>query len=134
MQKNTRFFQTLFCFSFNFLDSASHKFWEQSPHPNDQCWLQVSKKVSWRKLRCCYSSNMVQHWVEERGLTYSEEWTIPEFPEIFSRNWLDLKNLCEILLNEPQPEGLKFLCQRNFLQESFCIFKSRNSKNNKMTF
>ena len=31
--------------------------------PHDQCCLQVSETVSGHKLRCCYSSNILQHCV-----------------------------------------------------------------------
>ena len=41
LKKNARFFQTLFYFSFMYLDNSSHKFWEQSPSSHYQCCLQV---------------------------------------------------------------------------------------------
>ena len=68
--KNGRFFQSPFYFSFTFLDNTSHKFWDQSPFPHYQCCLQVSETGSWHKLRCCYSSNMLQHWVGRRWQIY----------------------------------------------------------------
>ena len=44
---------------------------ETNPHPlHYQCCLQVFETVSWKKLRCCHSSNMLQHWVGEMGLIY----------------------------------------------------------------
>ena len=81
--KNARLFQIPFYFSFIFLDNTSHKFWDQSPSSHNQCCLQVSGTVSWHKLRCCYSANMLQHWVRGGGWFISAEWTISEFPEIF---------------------------------------------------
>ena len=53
---------------------------ETNPPPPDHCCLQVSETVSWHKLRCCYSTNMLQHWVGGRGMIISAKWTIPEFP------------------------------------------------------
>ena len=71
-----------------------HKFWDQSPSPHYQCCLQVSETVSWHKLRSCYSSRMLQHWVGGRGLIYSCK---VDHSKTFSRNWLGLNNSCEIL-------------------------------------
>ena len=48
--------------------NTSHKFWDQSPSPHYQCRLQVSEAVSWHKLWCCYSANILQHWVGGRSL------------------------------------------------------------------
>ena len=58
--KNTRFFQTPFYFSFIFLDNISYKFWDQFPSQHYQYCLEVSETVSWHKLWCCYSSNILQ--------------------------------------------------------------------------
>ena len=44
-------------------NNTSYEF--SSPH--DQCHLQVSGTVSWHKLRCCYSDNMLQRWVGGEG-------------------------------------------------------------------
>ena len=40
-------------------------------------------RVSWHKLWCCYSANMLQHWTggEGKGWFISGNWIIPEFPE-----------------------------------------------------
>ena len=70
-------------FFFYFIDNTSHKFWDQSPSPHYQCCLQVSETVSWHKLRCCYSANILQHWVGGGAWFISAWWSIPEFPEIF---------------------------------------------------
>ena len=40
------------------------------PLPHDKCCLQVSEAVSWHKLRCCYSANILQHWVRGKSLVY----------------------------------------------------------------
>ena len=71
-----------------------HKFWDQSPSPNDQCCLQVSETVSWYKLRCSYSSNILQHWVEGSHLIYFCKVGHSRIPINFSGNWLGLNNLC----------------------------------------
>ena len=73
------------------------EFWDQPPSYNYQCCLQVSETVCWRKLRCCYSLNMLQHWVERGAWFISAKWTIPEFPRNFSRNRLGLNNISETL-------------------------------------
>ena len=39
--------------------NTSHKFLDQSPSTHYQCCLQLSKTVSWHKLWCCSSSNML---------------------------------------------------------------------------
>ena len=95
--KNARFFQTLIYFSVSSLDNTSHKFWDQSPSPHYQCCLQVSVVVSWHKLRCCYSANMLQLWVGGRGLMFFCKVDHSRISIHFSRNWLGLNNLCEIL-------------------------------------
>ena len=63
--------------------NTSHIFWDQRPSPHYQCCLQVSETASWRKLRCCYSFNMLQNWVGGRVWFISAKWSIPEFPETF---------------------------------------------------
>ena len=80
------FFQTPFYFSFIFLDNTSHKFWDQTPSSRYQCCLQVSETVSWHKLQSCHSSNMLQHWVGGRGLTYFCKVDYSRFFMNFSRS------------------------------------------------
>ena len=77
--------------------NTSHKFWDKSPSPHYQCCLQVSETVSWHKLQSCYSSNMLQHWVGGRDLIYFCKGDHSRIFMNFSRNWLGLNNLCEIL-------------------------------------
>ena len=74
-----------------------HKFWDQSSSPHHECCLQVSETVSWHKLRCCYCSNMLQHWIWGDGLIYF--WKVDHFRISinFSRNWLGISYLCKIL-------------------------------------
>ena len=50
--------------------NTSHKFWDKSLIPHYHCCLQISETGSWHKLRCCYSSNMLQHWVGRRWQIY----------------------------------------------------------------
>ena len=97
LKKMPAFFQTPFYFSFIFLDNTSHKFWDQSPSPHYQCCLQVSETVSWHKLRCRYSAIILQHWVGGRGLIYFCKEDHSRISINFSRNWLVVNNLCEIL-------------------------------------
>ena len=97
LKKMLAFFQTPFYFSFTFLDNTSHKFWDQSPSPHYQCYLQVSEAVSWHKLQSCYSCNMLQHWVEGRCLIYFCKVDHSRIFINFFRSWLGLNNLCEIL-------------------------------------
>ena len=97
LKNNATIFQSLFYFLFSFLYNTSHKFWDQSPSPHYQCCLQVSETVSWHKLRCCYSANILQHWVGGRGLIYFCKVDHSRIFMNFSRNWLGLNNLCEIL-------------------------------------
>ena len=77
--------------------NTSHKFWDQFPCLHDQCCLQVSETVSCHKLRCCYSANMLQHWVRGRGLIFFCKVDHFRISINFSRNWLDFNDLCEIL-------------------------------------
>ena len=77
--------------------NTSQKLWEQSPFPNYQCPLQVSETVCWHKLRCCYSTKMLQHWVGERGLIYFGKVDHSRISRKFCRCWLGFNNLCEIL-------------------------------------
>ena len=72
-------------------------FWDQSPSPHYQCCLQVSETVSWHKLRCCCSSNILQHWVKGSCLIYFCKGDHSRVFINFSRIWLGLDNLCEIL-------------------------------------
>ena len=55
--------------------------------------MQVSETVSWQKFRFCYSYNMLQHWLGERGLIYF--WKVDHYriSRNFSRNWLGLINV-----------------------------------------
>ena len=78
--------------------NTSHKFWDISPSPHYQCCLQISETVSWHKLRRCYFSSMLQHWAGERDLIYFWKVDHSRIFLNFSRNWLGLNNLCEILL------------------------------------
>ena len=71
--KSARFFQRPFYF----------KFWDQSPSLHFQYCLQVSETVSWHKFQCCYSANILQHWIGGGAWFISAKYTIPEFPEIF---------------------------------------------------
>ena len=80
-----------------FIYNTSHKFWGQSPFPHYQCCLQLSETVSWHKLCCCYSANLLQHWVGGRGLIYFSKVDYSRISRIFSTNWVGLNNLCEIL-------------------------------------
>ena len=87
-------------FSKNFLKcirNTSHKFWDQSPFPHYQCCLQISETVSWHKLWCCYSANILQHWVGGRDLIYFCKVGHFRISRIFSRKWVGLNDLCEIL-------------------------------------
>ena len=77
--------------------NTSHKFWDQSPSPHYQCCFQVFETVPWHKLPCCYSSNILQHWVGGRDLIYSCKLDQSRIFINFSMNWLGLINLCEIL-------------------------------------
>ena len=77
--------------------NTSYKFWDQSPSPQYQCCLQVSGTVSWHKLRCCYSANMLQHWLGERRPIYFCQVDHSRMSRNFSSDLLDLNNLCEIL-------------------------------------
>ena len=78
-------------------NNASHKFWDQSPFPHYQCCLQVCETVFWHKLRICYSSNMLQNWVGGRGLIYFCKVDHSRISRNFSRNWVGLNNVCEML-------------------------------------
>ena len=73
----------------------SHKFWDQSPPPtiNVGCKFWTN---SWHKLQCCYSSNILQHWVWGRALIYFCNVDYSRISIYSSRNWLGLNNLCEI--------------------------------------
>ena len=77
--------------------NTPHKFWDQSPSSHFQYCLQVSETVTWHRLWCCYSANILQDWVEWRGLIYFCKVNHYRISRIFSRNWLGLNNLCEIL-------------------------------------
>ena len=86
--------------------NTSHKFWNQPPPPIIKRCLQVLETVSCHKLRRCFSSNILQHWVG------GEVWFLVYFCKVdhsrifinFFRNWLGLNNLCEIL-----PQNLRKL-------------------------
>ena len=77
--------------------NTSHKFWDQSPSPHYQCCFQVFETVPWHKFPCCYSSNILQHWVGGRDQIYSCKLDQSRIFINFSMNWLGLINLCEIL-------------------------------------
>ena len=77
--------------------NTSHKFWAQSPFPHYQSCLQVSETVSWDKLWYSYSANILQHWVGGRGLIYFCKVDHSRISRNFSRTWVGLNNLCEIL-------------------------------------
>ena len=68
-----------------------------SPSPRYQHCVQVSDTVSWYKLRCCYSSNILHHWKGGRGLIYFCKVDHSRISRKYSRNWVGLNNLCEIL-------------------------------------
>ena len=59
--------------------------------------LQVCETLSWQKLSCCYSSNIPQYWVGWRDLIYFFNVDHFKVSINFSRNWLGLNSLCEIL-------------------------------------
>ena len=82
--------------SFIFLNT-SHKFWDQPPTPNYHCCLQVSEIVSWWKLRCSLSFNILQYLVGGRGLIYFYKVENSRIFINFSRNFLGLNNVCEKL-------------------------------------
>ena len=73
--------------------NTSHKFWDQFPSPN----INVVCRYLRQKLRCCYSSNILQNWVGGRGMIYFCKVEHSRISRNFSRNWLGLNNLCEIL-------------------------------------
>ena len=75
------------------------------PTPNYQCCLEVSETVSWHKPRSCYSSSMLQHWVGGRGLIYFCKVDHSRIFINFSRNWLGLNDLCEILSQNVRKSG-----------------------------
>ena len=77
--------------------NTSHKFWDQSPSPYYQCCLQVSETVSCHKFWYRYTANILQHWVGGRGLIYFWKVDHSRIFINFSRNWLGLNDLCEIL-------------------------------------
>ena len=70
------------------------------PLPVINVVLQVSETVSWHKLRCCYSANILQHWVLGRDLIYFFKVDHSRISRNFSGNWVGLNNLCEILMVE----------------------------------
>ena len=65
--------------------NTSHNSWDQSFSSHYQYCLLVSGTVSWHKLRCCYCSNMLQHWVGGETWFICEKWIILEFQETFAR-------------------------------------------------
>ena len=77
--------------------NTSHKFWDQSPFPHYQSCLQVSETVPWHKVQCCYSVNILQHLVGGWWLIYFCKVDHSRISRNFSRNWVGLNNLCEIL-------------------------------------
>ena len=96
-QKKFQTFPNPLLFFIHFLDNTSHKFWDQSPSPHDQCYLHVSETVSSHNLQCCYSANMLQYWIGGRSLIYFCKVDHSRISINYSRNWLRLNNLCEIL-------------------------------------
>ena len=67
------------------------------PSPNYQCSLQVSEIFSCRKLPCCHSFNILPHWVGGSCLIYLCKVNHFRISMCFSRNWLGLNDLCQIL-------------------------------------
>ena len=96
------------------ISNTSHIFWDQSPYHHYQCCLQVSETVFWHKLGFCQYNvvckylrqflgtslgvaNILQHWVEERGLIYFCKVDHSRISRNVSRNWVGFNNFCEIL-------------------------------------
>ena len=99
---------------------------DQSPSPYHQCCLQVSDKVSWHKLRCWHSANMLQHWVGRRVLIYFCKANHCRISINFSRNRLCLNNLCEILQLLNFTLNSKFwVFELTFLQKSISTRKQK---------
>ena len=91
------FFASLFITNLDQTLNTSHKFWDQSPSPHYQCCLEVSETVFWHKLPCYYSANNLKHWVGGRDLIYFCKMEHCRISRDFSRNWVGLNNLCEIV-------------------------------------
>ena len=85
--------------------NTSHKFWDQSLSSCYQCCLQISEAVSWPKLQCCYSYNMLTMTMG-RDLNYFCKVNHPRISRMFSKKCFGLINLCEIL-----PQNLRGLCK-----------------------
>ena len=77
--------------------TISHISSETNPPPPLLMLFAISGTVSWHKLRSCYSSNMLQHWVGGKDLIYFYKVDHSRISINFSWNWLGLNNLCEIL-------------------------------------
>ena len=77
-------------------NNTLHKFWDPSPSTHYQCRLQISEIVSWKKLSCCNSSDILQGWVGRSGLICFCKVSNSRIFRIFSGNWLGLNDLCEI--------------------------------------
>ena len=95
-EKRTDWILKIFTFNDKNPDNTSHKFWNQSPYPHYQCFFQLSETVFWHKLRSYFSSNMLQHWVEGRGLIYICKVDHSRISISFPRNWLGLNNLYDV--------------------------------------
>ena len=81
IKKITCFSKDLFIFNyFKFLDNASYNLWDQSSSP----------------FFCCYSVNILQHWVGWKGRTYFCKVDYSRISQKFSWNCVSLNNLCEI--------------------------------------
>ena len=95
--KYARFFQPSFYFSFPFLDYTLHKFWDQSSLPLLSMLLASIWKSSLAQasmlLLCQYAATSRRG----RALIYFCKVDHSRISINFSRNWLGLNNLCEIL-------------------------------------
>ena len=75
--------------------NTSHKFCDQFPSLHYQCYFQVSETVSWHKLWCSYTSNILQHWVRGKDLIYFCKVDRSRSFINVSRNSLGLVTKCE---------------------------------------
>ena len=96
-QKKCQVFQNALLLFIDFFRQYLTYILRPIPLPRYQCCFQMSETVSWHKLWCCYSSNNLQHWVGGRDLIYFCNVDYTRTSRNFSRNWLSLNNLSEIL-------------------------------------
>ena len=96
-QKKCKVFPNPLLFFMGFLDIKSNKFWDQSHSSHYQYCLKICETISWHKLWCSHSSNILQYWVGWRDLIYICKMDHSRISVNFSRNWVGLNNLCEIL-------------------------------------